>query len=82
MYETPKIDVHGMTSESACNLVRANLIGFYQRGYPEVFIIHGHGKGILKQNIRAMLRSFSYVKSLRRGKTNEGGDGVTVAVFN
>ena len=81
MYETPKIDVHGMTAEQACSLVRVNLPAFYQRGYPEVFIVHGNGQGILKKNIRAMLRSFSFIKSLRRGKQEEGGDGVTVAIF-
>lgn len=81
MYETPKIDVHGMNSEEACNLVSRNIMHFRNRGYPEVFIIHGHGKGILKEKIRAMLRSNPYLKQLRRGSMNEGGDGVTIAVF-
>jgi len=81
MYETPKIDVHGMNSEQACSLVRVNLPGFYQRGYPEVFIVHGNGQGILKRNIRAMLKSYSFIKTLRRGKLDEGGDGVTVVLF-
>lgn len=81
MFETPKIDVHGMTSQKACSLVRSSLPGFYQRSYPEVFIIHGHGQGILKKDIRAMLRTYPNLKSLRKGKQEEGGDGVTVVVF-
>jgi DNA mismatch repair protein MutS2 len=81
MYETPKIDVHGMTSEQACNHVRYNLSEFKNRGYSEVFIIHGHGEGILKRDIRKMLLNFSFVKKLRKGRQDEGGDGVTVAIF-
>ncbi len=81
MLETPKIDVHGMNSQDAVNLIKYNLKAFYQRGFPELFIIHGHGQGILKQKIRELLMHTSIVKSIRRGKPQEGGDGVTVAIF-
>jgi DNA mismatch repair protein MutS2 len=81
MFETPKIDVHGMNSEDACNTVRANLIAFRERGYSEVFIIHGKGQGILKKKIREMLRYLPFVKKIRSGKYDEGGDGVSVVVF-
>jgi DNA mismatch repair protein MutS2 len=81
MYETPKIDVHGMNSEDACSVVRVNLIAFKERGYSEVFIIHGKGQGILKKKIREMLKYFAFVKKIRSGKYDEGGEGVTVAVF-
>jgi DNA mismatch repair protein MutS2 len=78
MFETPKIDVHGMNSEDACNTVRANLIAFRERGYSEVFIVHGKGQGILRKKIREMLRYFTFVKKMRTGKYDEGGEGVTV----
>ena len=81
MIPAPKIDVHGMNSEQACNLIRANLVSFYNRGYPELYIIHGHGQGILRQNIRAMLNYFPFIKKLRKGKHEEGGDGITVVIF-
>jgi DNA mismatch repair protein MutS2 len=81
MMQTPKIDVHGMTREEALSSVRINLPGFASRGYNEVFIVHGHGKNILKDSIRNLLRQLSYVKSIRIGKQNEGGDGVTIVSF-
>ncbi len=82
MFETPKIDVHGLNSEDACKLVRANLASFRDRGYSEVFIVHGKGQGILRKKIREMLGYFPFVKKIRNGKDNEGGDGVSVVVFN
>ena len=81
MYDLPKIDVHGMTSREAISLIQLSLPGFYNRGFPDVFIIHGNGQGILKKNIRNLLSGTYYVKSHRSGKPDEGGDGVTVAVF-
>jgi DNA mismatch repair protein MutS2 len=80
MIQTPKIDVHGMTSEQACCLVRSSILHFRERGYPELYIIHGRGQGILRQRIRSILRDYAYVK-MRSGGHGEGGDGVTVAVF-
>lgn len=81
MQPLPKIDVHGLNSEQALNLIRFNLYDFYKRGFNEVYIIHGHGKGILKTKIRKMLKNLSYVKKLKKAHNNEGGDGVTIVVF-
>jgi DNA mismatch repair protein MutS2 len=81
MYETPKIDVHGMDRAAACSLVTANLAVFRDRGYYEVFIVHGKGAGILRSSIRVMLRRFAYIKKIRSGTYREGGDGVTVVSF-
>ena len=81
MNELPKIDVHGMNSEDAILTVRINLKEFYDQGYQEVFIVHGKGQGILREKIRLLLSQTPYVKSIRSAKYNEGGDGVTVAIF-
>ncbi|MEM2131230.1 MAG: Smr/MutS family protein [Candidatus Woesearchaeota archaeon] len=81
MQPLPKIDVHGLNSEQALSLVRYNLYEFYNRGYKEVYIIHGHGKGILKIKIRQMLKNFSFVKKLKKAPENQGGDGVTIVEF-
>lgn len=81
MFETPTIDVHGLTSEEALKIVRANLRAFKERGYPEVFIVHGKGQGILREKIRDFLRTVPYIRGYRRGRADEGGDGVSVVVF-
>jgi DNA mismatch repair protein MutS2 len=81
MNQLPKIDVHGMTSEQAVKTIRINLKEFHERGYPELYTIHGKGQGILRQKIRSLLRQIHYIKGFRAGKLNEGGNGVTVVLF-
>ena len=81
MNPLPRIDVHGMTREQALATLRINLCHFYETGFPEVHVVHGHGQGILKSAVRATLRTIGYVKSIKRATQSEGGDGVTIAVF-
>ncbi|MFH1031531.1 MAG: endonuclease MutS2 [Chloroflexota bacterium] len=44
----------------------------------EVLIIHGIATGTVRQIVRDFLAASPLVKSFRPGKSNEGGDGVTV----
>ena len=48
------------------------------RGLRVAFLIHGHGTGALRKEIRDALRASSYVERSRPGEPREGGDGVTV----
>jgi DNA-nicking Smr family endonuclease len=77
MNELPTIDIHGMTRAEASKVIRPNLKYFHDQGFHEVHIIHGHGTGVLKAYVRALLNNLSYVKDMR----SESNDGVTVAVF-
>lgn len=43
-----------------------------------VFVLHGHGTGILRQAIRAHFHDFPGVRSSRPAEPSDGGDGVTV----
>ena len=43
-----------------------------------VFILHGHGTGILRQAIRTHFAAFPGIRRVRSADPNDGGDGVTV----
>ena len=47
-----------------------------------VYIIHGHGTGILKQAVRDFAKTSPYVAKFRVGEPSEGGDGVIVIDVN
>lgn len=43
-----------------------------------VFILHGHGTGILRHAIRTHFAAFPGIRRVRSADSNDGGDGVTV----
>lgn len=45
---------------------------------PAVFILHGHGTGILRQSVRGHFASFPGIRRIRPADPQDGGDGVTV----
>jgi DNA mismatch repair protein MutS2 len=51
----------------------------YLRGEGAIYVIHGHGTGVLKRAVRDWLAGSRYVIQYKRAEREEGGDGVTVA---
>lgn len=76
-----EVNVIGMRYEEAMNIVEKFLDDALLLGYPSVRIVHGMGKGILRNGIRKKLDHLSFVKEYRDGGPNEGGLGVTVVSF-
>lgn len=72
------LDIRGSMVEDALESLEKYLDGALLRGLSHVTIIHGKGKGILRQKVQEALDDYPFVKSYRLGELSEGGVGVTV----
>lgn len=73
-----EIDLRGHTVDESIDRLDAFLDYHYGQPTTVVRIIHGLGTGALRDGLRDHLRRSGYVRSIRAGERNEGGDGVTV----
>jgi DNA mismatch repair protein MutS2 len=72
------VDLRGLRAHEAVAMAEQFLDRTLGAGRKVAFLIHGHGTGALRESIRDMLRTSSYVAKSRAGGPSEGGDGVTV----
>lgn len=75
------VDVRGLRAHEAIEAVERFLDGLVEREQRIAFIIHGHGTGALKREIRQWLKTSRYAREHRRGGRYEGGDGVTAVLL-
>lgn len=75
---SPTLDLRGQRADDALREVERFLDRAARDGEGAAILLHGHGTGALKAQIREYLRSSPYAKSFRPGDGPEGGDGVTV----
>ena len=73
-----EISIRQLTIEEALPVLEKYLDDAYLLGVSPVYIIHGKGKGILRDEVKKILDKITYIKSFRTGDTKEGGMGVTV----
>ncbi|MFH1002045.1 MAG: endonuclease MutS2, partial [bacterium] len=73
-----EISIRQLTIEEALPVLEKYLDDAYLLGVSPVYIIHGKGKGILRDEVKKILDKIPYIKSFRTGDTKEGGMGVTV----
>jgi DNA mismatch repair protein MutS2 len=78
---SPTIDVRGERLEDAMRKVEQFLDRCTRNGDEAAIVIHGHGTGAIKRDLRESLKRSPYAKSFRPGDASEGGDGVTVVLF-
>jgi DNA mismatch repair protein MutS2 len=72
------IDVRGLDQEEALRGLDEGLDRAVLAGLDEVRVIHGIGKGILREAVARALRLHPHVADSRLGGHGEGGRGVTV----
>jgi DNA mismatch repair protein MutS2 len=85
MVEIPEtateIDVRGFEADDAVRAVERFLEDASMSGHPTARIIHGKGKGVLRDQMKRFLSKNTLVKEFRLGEIGEGGTGVTVVTL-
>jgi len=74
----PEIDVRGMRTEEALQVVQEFIDTALMIQYRNLRILHGKGNGILRQMIRQYLESTGAVKSAMDEHVERGGAGITL----
>jgi DNA mismatch repair protein MutS2 len=72
-------DLRGARRDEVVERVEPLLDRAYRNNIEAVWIIHGHGTGALRDEVRELLARSPHVIGFRRGRRHEGGDGVTIA---
>nr|ADM95040.1 mismatch repair ATPase [uncultured Atribacterota bacterium] len=76
-----EIDIRHMTACEASIRLEKYLDDAFLLNISPVYIIHGKGRGILRNTVTQLLKKLNYIKSYRYGEVYEGGDGVTIVYF-
>lgn len=74
----PRIDLRGMRAEEGLQQVREFIDEAIMVEARELHILHGKGNGILRELIRAYLKSEPAVKTFRDEHVQFGGSGITI----
>lgn len=78
---SPEINLIGKNSEEAIYLLEEYIDKCLRVQLHEIRIIHGYGEGILRKAVQNYLKTRKEIASFRNGEFNEGGKGVTFAIF-
>jgi DNA mismatch repair protein MutS2 len=78
---SPTLDLRGQRAEDALRQLEQFLDRLTRSGDEAAIVIHGHGTGALKRELREYLAHSPYARSFRPGDATEGGDGATVVVL-
>ncbi|HXF59437.1 MAG TPA: Smr/MutS family protein, partial [Candidatus Saccharimonadales bacterium] len=76
-----EIDVRGFEPDDAIRAVEAFLENAVMGGVDRARIIHGKGKGILRERLKRWLKDQPAVKEFQLGELREGGTGVTIVTL-
>jgi DNA mismatch repair protein MutS2 len=76
-----EINLLGLRADEAENEVLQAIDSAVRADLKSLRIIHGKGTGALRQVVDEMLRKDTRVREFRIGAWNEGGAGVTIAMF-
>ncbi len=72
------IDLHTFSPKEIPSLLEEYLSECQKKGYQEVRIIHGKGKGIQRSIVRAFLKKSPLVETFRQAPPDAGSWGATL----
>jgi DNA mismatch repair protein MutS2 len=75
---TNTLDLRGQRADEALRAVESFLDRSALDGVSPVIIVHGHGTGALRKEVRAYLAGSPYVARWVPGEPRQGGDGVSI----
>jgi DNA mismatch repair protein MutS2 len=75
---TNTLDLRGHRADDVREEVVAYLDRAALEGRSPIFVIHGHGTGVLRKIVRELVKDSPYVRRWLPGAKAQGGDGVTV----
>ncbi len=73
-----ELNIIGTTVDEAEDRVDKFLDAAFLAGLDQIRIVHGHGKGVLRQAVANLLKGHTHVKSFAAARANEGGTGATM----
>ncbi|MEW6128927.1 MAG: endonuclease MutS2 [Acidobacteriota bacterium] len=76
-----ELNIIGLTTDEAEDRVDKFLDEAFLSGADSVRIVHGHGKGALRQAVMNLLKGHTHVQSFAFAPQNEGGTGATIAIL-
>jgi DNA mismatch repair protein MutS2 len=76
-----EIDVRGYEPDDAIRAVETFLENAVMGGVDRARIIHGKGRGILRERLKRWLKGQPAVKEFQLGELREGGTGVTIVTL-
>jgi DNA mismatch repair protein MutS2 len=72
-----EIDLHRLTVDEAILVLEEFLYKSFQTGHLRVWVVHGKGSGILRQEVRRYLSKHPLVRAQRTADPQRGGAGAT-----
>lgn len=78
---TDELDLHTFHPRDVSSLIPEYIDECLARGFPQVRIIHGKGKGVLRRIVHAALERHPRVESYKLGDHGSGAWGATLAVL-
>jgi dsDNA-specific endonuclease/ATPase MutS2 len=72
------IDLHTFRPNEIPDIVESYLEAAIEKGFEEVRIIHGRGKGVQRARVRSVLERSPLVEDFRDGTAQRGGWGAQI----